>query len=178
MTIAIRILVGLILLLAGFFKLRAGQRWFYAVVQSYQLTSNSITTIISYILPYFELFLGLSLILGFFEWWSSLISFLLLSFFTILVSITYFRGINIDCGCFGKSKLLSKQKSSKSIIQRNIILSSFLLLNLFLISPSNFGQYNHLFHTLVSRYGMILILSIWLFSLVLGINVKLSSDRR
>lgn len=129
----IRSVIGSILLLAGYFKLRAGYQWFNKIVQSYQLPNNNLSSAIAIALPYLEVVLGLLLIIGVQVWWTHIASILLFTVFSIVVWTTYLRGIKVDCGCFGDRFKIAKKNNNVSIVSRNIICSGLLLLNMLIM---------------------------------------------
>jgi uncharacterized membrane protein YphA (DoxX/SURF4 family) len=80
---------------------------FGAQVNSYRMLSEAGVAFVSHTLPFFEVTLGLLLLIG---WqvriWVTLTSLLLLSFFTVLTR-SYLLHLQIDCGCFGKPEPLT-----------------------------------------------------------------------
>jgi uncharacterized membrane protein YphA (DoxX/SURF4 family) len=75
-------------------------------VDSYQLLSPSLVSLVAHLLPPFELFLGLWLLSGIWLRFSSLITTLLLGgFFSVMVR-SYRMGLEINCGCFGPGERL------------------------------------------------------------------------
>lgn len=68
--------------------------------------------IVSVIIPWIEFFAGVFLIFGFKIKASSLIICSMLVFFTAVLAITAFRGINVACGCF----------STSSTVKSNLVL--------------------------------------------------------
>lgn len=75
-------------------------------VDSYQLLSPSLVSLVAHLLPPFELFLGLWLLSGIWLRFSSLVTTLLLGgFFSVMVR-SYRMGLEINCGCFGPGERL------------------------------------------------------------------------
>jgi hypothetical protein len=75
-------------------------------VDSYQLLSPSLVSLVAHLLPPFELFLGLWLLSGLWLRFSSLVTTLLLGgFFSVMVR-SYRMGLEINCGCFGPGERL------------------------------------------------------------------------
>jgi len=73
---------------------------FAEIVYNYQILPDSLVNLASLFLPWLELLMGLSLILGVWLPGAVLISTVLLFvFFTTLV-FNMLRGLDIDCGCF------------------------------------------------------------------------------
>jgi uncharacterized membrane protein YphA (DoxX/SURF4 family) len=113
--IAGRVVIGAIFILAAYAKLRpaiAGTPWsaasvrtslnmFAMQVDSYQLLSTANAIAVAHFLPFFELFLGLWLVSGFWLRIPSLIATLLLCGFMAAMIRAYALGLGINCGCFG-----------------------------------------------------------------------------
>ncbi len=72
-----------------------------AAMRAYELLPNSLASFFGYILPWFEVGLGLLLILGVASRLSGLIGALLMILFIAAISSAWARGLTIDCGCFG-----------------------------------------------------------------------------
>jgi len=73
---------------------------FAEIVFNYQILPDVLVNLVSLFLPWIELIVGLSLILGIWLPGAVLISIVLLFvFFTTLV-FNMLRGLDIDCGCF------------------------------------------------------------------------------
>jgi len=73
---------------------------FAEIVYNYQILPDVLVNLVSLFLPWIELVVGLSLILG--VWLPGAIllcNLLLLAFFSTLV-FNFARGLDIDCGCF------------------------------------------------------------------------------
>jgi hypothetical protein len=76
---------------------------FAEIVFNYQILPDLLVNLVSLFLPWIELLVGLSLILGIWSFGSVLIcTFLLVVFFSTLV-FNVARGLDIDCGCFTTS---------------------------------------------------------------------------
>lgn len=73
--------------------------WFAIQVDSYQILSPSAANSVAHFLPYFELFLGLWLVSGIWQRFSSLLASLAICGFMIAITSAYLRGLKIDCGC-------------------------------------------------------------------------------
>lgn len=76
---------------------------FAAIIHNYRITPPSLINYIAVGLPWIELAGGVFLIFGFRTKASALILNLMLVFFTVVLAITAFRGINVTCGCFSTS---------------------------------------------------------------------------
>jgi len=97
----VRLVLGALLLLAGTLKLRDPTA-FATEIANYQLLPAG-APVLAAILPAIELILGAGLIVLPRAWRRSAAGAALALFvvFTAAVGSVYFRGINIDCGCFG-----------------------------------------------------------------------------
>lgn len=99
---AARVLVGLVFLISGVQKSFAAPEEFAAVIEQYRLLPPERILLFATVFPAIEVFVGLSMILGYCVKKASAASagFFLLFLFA-LVS-TLFRGITLEnCGCFG-----------------------------------------------------------------------------
>ena len=102
-----RIALGLVLLYAGYAKLRQPWISFAATIEGYKILPPDAVIFVSRTLPWFEVALGSLLLLGvWLRWVAAIASALLLVFFAILVR-SYALGMDIDCGCFGPGEKLS-----------------------------------------------------------------------
>lgn len=101
-------------ILAGIFIYSGYVKWespllFEAVLYRYDLFPNPYVPAIAQYFPWVEMVLGMLLLIGFGRNIRYLAgaSTLLLLFFIIILTITYFRGIDADCGCFSFSDPIS-----------------------------------------------------------------------
>ncbi len=76
-------------------------------VRSYHLLSEDGVSLVSHLLPPFEIVLGLLLLIGWhLRIWASLVTMILIGFLSV-VTRAYVLGLEIDCGCFGKPEPLT-----------------------------------------------------------------------
>ncbi|SFM97208.1 cation diffusion facilitator family transporter [Thermodesulforhabdus norvegica] len=94
-----RIAFGGVFVWASYDKI-LNPREFAEVVYNYMILPDEFINIVAIILPWIELFTGLSLIFGIFTRGSLLISIALLIVFTGAIVANIIRGIDISCGCF------------------------------------------------------------------------------
>lgn len=94
-------------ILAGIFLYSGYIKWespllFEAVLYTYDLFPNAYVPFMARFFPWVEMGLGLALLIGFRRKIRYLAgaSTLLLLFFIAILTITYLRGIEADCGCF------------------------------------------------------------------------------
>lgn len=112
-------------ILAGIFLYSGYIKWespllFDAVLQTYDLFPSSLIPYITRYFPWFEMVLGLFLLIGFGRKIKYIagISTLLLLTFTVILTITYLRGIEVPCGCFSFDEMISP----KTIARDSLIL--------------------------------------------------------
>jgi len=99
-TLAARILLGVVLLLAGYLKAKSPAQAQMAV-RAYKLLPISIANIFGISLPWLEIGAGILLILGIAVRYAALFGGLLMLLFVGAISQAWARGLSIDCGCFG-----------------------------------------------------------------------------
>lgn len=76
---------------------------FVIAVRSYQLVGDPWAAIVALGLPWLEIFGGLALVTGLARRGGALIVGGGLVFFIAVLSVSWARGLDIDCGCFGRS---------------------------------------------------------------------------
>lgn len=94
-----RIAVGLIFIYAASGKIMdpAG---FAESISNYRLLPDALIPLTAHWLPWLEVFAGLSLVVGRQVQGAAAIATGLMAIFTSAVAISYFRGLDINCGCF------------------------------------------------------------------------------
>lgn len=124
-----RLALGGVLFVAGAIKIPYPYKA-AAAMRAYELLPNSLASFFGYILPWFEVGLGLLLILGVASRLSGLIGALLMILFIAAISSAWARGLTIDCGCFGGGGQVDPEETKYlSTILRDI---GFLLLGVYL----------------------------------------------
>jgi len=104
-----RVGLGAVFLYAAYTKLRVPWAIFAMSINSYQILPEPLVIFIARVLPWLELVLGALLIVGWqLRYVATATSALLLGFFVIMLR-AYFKGLGIDCGCFGVGEALSAQ---------------------------------------------------------------------
>ncbi|MBI3662927.1 MAG: DoxX family membrane protein [Acidobacteria bacterium] len=111
-----RVALGFVFVYAAYTKLfeYTAEGWrqlpwisFAATIQSYKVLPEDAAMFLAKTLPWFELALGVLLLIGVqLRWVATAASVLLLTFFAVLVR-SYVLGMNIDCGCFGPGDRLT-----------------------------------------------------------------------
>lgn len=97
----LRVGLGGLLIVAGALKMVDPER-FALEIANYQLWPD-IAPLVSAVLPAIEIVTGAALIVLPSNWRraAGLLALLLMTTFQVAVSSAYFRGVNIECGCFG-----------------------------------------------------------------------------
>jgi uncharacterized membrane protein YphA (DoxX/SURF4 family) len=95
-----RVVVGFVLIMASIPKV-AEPIAFAKTIQAYQIVPTFLVNISAISIPWLELVIGIFLIFGLLLRGSSLLSAALFAAFSILIAVSLFRGLSIDCGCFG-----------------------------------------------------------------------------
>jgi uncharacterized membrane protein YphA (DoxX/SURF4 family) len=100
--VLVRIALGGLFVFAGATK--AYDPGTFAIeIQRYQVAPWIVGALASVYLPWLEMLAGALLLLKRFERGALLVITLLLLFFTLALASAMFRGLSIDCGCFGKA---------------------------------------------------------------------------
>jgi uncharacterized membrane protein YphA (DoxX/SURF4 family) len=95
-----RLVLGGTLIVAGYLKFDELDKSQMAV-RAYELLPIPLANFMGIFLPFFELAVGILLVLGALTRLSALASGLLMFAFMIGISQAWARGLSIDCGCFG-----------------------------------------------------------------------------
>lgn len=101
-----RLFLGGLFLFAGYMKL-ANPFLFEMAVDSYQLLPPTGVIVVARTLPWLEVVLGMLLWRGWKLPYLATFTALLLGFFLTMMAITYSRGIEATCGCFGFGEQVS-----------------------------------------------------------------------
>ena len=122
----IRIILGFIFIYAGAEKISDPEA-FAISISNYRLLPTAAINFFAIILPWIELVAGILLIFGIAVKENSSILFSMLLVFTIAIVISLFRGLSIDCGCFGKGTQIGLYKLGENtlMIIGNILLMIF-----------------------------------------------------
>jgi uncharacterized membrane protein YphA (DoxX/SURF4 family) len=99
-TLGARLLLGVVLLLAGYLKAKSpGQA--QMAVRAFELLPVGVANIFGLALPWLEIGAGALLILGIAVRYAAIFGGLSMFLFIIAISSAWARGLSIDCGCFG-----------------------------------------------------------------------------
>lgn len=123
-TLALRLLLGAVFIYAAYTKLRQSWLLFALSIDSYQLLPEWAVFALARTLPALELALGVLLIAGVWLRYLSIVAATILGVFFIAMTMSYFRGAAIDCGCFGVGEPLS----AKTLARDGILLAAAIAL--------------------------------------------------
>jgi putative oxidoreductase len=119
------LMVGGIFIWAGLLKI-FDPLGFAQAIANYRVFPHWMSFMLALVLPWMEVICGAFLVLGLFRRSSALFLSFFLAGFLILVVSTIVRGIDIDCGCFGR---FSQKVDYKLLLTDGILL--FFSLNIF-----------------------------------------------
>jgi uncharacterized membrane protein YphA (DoxX/SURF4 family) len=105
-----RLVLGVVLLLAGYLKAKSPAEAAMAV-RAYEVLPISVANILGYSLPWFEIGVGLLLIIGVSIKKSAIFGGALMLLFIVAISQAWARGLSIDCGCFGSGGQVAPGKA-------------------------------------------------------------------
>lgn len=120
----IRIVLGFIFIYAGAEKI-SDPEGFAISISNYRLLPIETLNIFAITLPWIELVAGVLMLFGIAVKENSSIICSMLLVFTIAIVISLFRGLSIDCGCFGKGNQIGLLKLGENTL---MIIGSFLLM--------------------------------------------------
>ncbi len=101
-----RLLLAGVFIYAGYTKLENPLQ-FAVAVEGYELASPNVVIWIVKLLPWVEIGLGVGLLLGVYIRYTAAFTCGFLLFFIGIMLLTYLRGIEADCGCFGVGEKIS-----------------------------------------------------------------------
>ena len=113
--------VGVVLLFSAIEHVR-NQPMFFLSILRYQLVSPAIAEVLSYILPALNATLGFLLVLKEFSSRCFFLSTVAFASFSLAQATAFFRGLEIDCGCFGS---FARNEISGFTIGRDLGLTIF-----------------------------------------------------
>ncbi|MDL2719026.1 MAG: MauE/DoxX family redox-associated membrane protein [Acidobacteriota bacterium] len=102
LTVRVQIALGIFFVVAALPKL-VDPPSFAHMIYNYRLVPGAFVNFFALVMPWFELLLGLALILGIWTRTSAALVGALLLFFIAAISLNLARGNAIDCGCFDVS---------------------------------------------------------------------------
>ena len=102
LSLVFRLVLGAIFLYAGIEK-ACDTLGFAHAIENYQILPENLSLLLAATLPWIEIIVAISLILGIYARMGSLVATLLLGIFSCALVISLIRGLDITCGCFGNS---------------------------------------------------------------------------
>jgi len=105
--LVLRVILGAVFVYAGYLKLRDPWALFAMNIASYEVLPMPAVEFVAKTLPWFEVVLGLVLIAGVFRRIATVSAAALLMVFFGLIVRAYFKGMEINCGCFGPGEAIS-----------------------------------------------------------------------
>ena len=95
-----RLLLAGIFIYSGYVKVQSPLQ-FSAAISGYKIVPDVLVLPLATYFPWLEIALGAMLLVGWKIRYVASGAALLLLFFTVILTVTYLRGIEADCGCFG-----------------------------------------------------------------------------
>ncbi|MBK6914110.1 MAG: DoxX family membrane protein [Ignavibacteriales bacterium] len=121
----LRVIVGFVFLYAGAQKINSPSA-FAESINAYKLFPEILINFFAVFIPWLEVVSGLMLIFGIAVRENSFIISSLLTLFILLIVISMFRGLEIDCGCFGDSTV--NPIGFKKLVENIVLLLMSILL--------------------------------------------------
>ena len=118
-TLFLRLMMGVIFIASGMSKIISPGD-FGKIIYSYNMVSKEWVVMLTFIIPYTELILGLMLILNLHARVAGTLLSFMLVVFTAVSAYQYAVGNVNDCGCFGK--LFKRQNDWKLILENTAML--------------------------------------------------------
>jgi uncharacterized membrane protein YphA (DoxX/SURF4 family) len=111
----IRVILGFIFIYAAIEKI-SDPEGFALSISNYRLLPVAIVNIFAITLPWIELVAGTLFLFGISVKENSAIILFFLAVFTLAIIISLFRGLNIECGCFGKGNQIGLLKLGENLL--------------------------------------------------------------
>lgn len=102
----LRLAFGALFIFSGVMKLK-DPVFFADVVRNYQLIGDPIAPAMALFVPWVEIFAGIAVMLDRFVRGGSFLLTASLVVFTLAIAISWMRGLDITCGCFGQNEELN-----------------------------------------------------------------------
>jgi uncharacterized membrane protein YphA (DoxX/SURF4 family) len=118
------IILAAVFLYSGYSKMQSTLQ-FAAVLAQYQLVPTNLVLPLATYLPWAEIALGLFLLTGWKPRLAASAAAALLSVFIAAMTVTYLRGIEADCGCFGIGEKISPRTIARDALL--LVPAAFLL---------------------------------------------------
>jgi uncharacterized membrane protein YphA (DoxX/SURF4 family) len=125
LVIVLRVGLAAVFLYAAYTKLKQPWLVFALSISSYQILPDPVVLFMARTLPWFELALGLLLLVGVGLRYVSVAATGLLGLFFTIMIVMYAKGRGIDCGCFGLGEALGV----KTLIRDGLLLGASAVLS-------------------------------------------------
>jgi uncharacterized membrane protein YphA (DoxX/SURF4 family) len=103
---ACRLFLAAVFIYSGYTKVDNPLQ-FAVAIEGYKLLPPGMVLWVVKTLPWFEIALGIALLAGIALRYTAALAGALLAFFIVIMAITYLRGIEASCGCFGLGEPIS-----------------------------------------------------------------------
>lgn len=124
-----RFILGGVFIWAGILK-ALDPLGFARDIDNYQFFPHAVSFVLALFLPWLEILCGFCVLSGIYRRTGAFLLSLMLAGFIGLILVTLFRGINVDCGCFGS---LSRNVDIKLLLTDAAL--CFLAVNIWLYFP-------------------------------------------
>lgn len=115
--VVLRVLVGVLIGVAGVIKYREGREQLRLSIAAFKVLPTKLLTATTCLLPPVELAVGVGIIANL-GWFWTVSGLGLLTTYTAAIVSALIRGIVNDCGCFGA---VLRQRSSPTLVARNLL---------------------------------------------------------
>lgn len=137
-TVILQIIVGIIFLVSGLAKLNSVEETLQDLIR-YSIFSGALLKKVSYVLPYFEIILAISLILWGNQLIINIIALGIISLFLLIHVEAIIKKNTTECFCFGK---LFKTRHGRGGLIQSLLLIVCILPNIFVQSSSFLAYIN------------------------------------
>jgi len=120
-----RLAVGVTFIVSGAGKLPE-RAFFIEKVEEYDLLPDALAHFYGSVLPWIEIVIGALLIIGLLSRFAAVLAMLSSLSFIVANSVVLYRGLNLECGCFGQAAVL--QTRDALIIDCVMLIVAFLIL--------------------------------------------------
>ncbi len=95
-----RVIMGVVFIVAALAKI-GDVAAFSTQIHNFRMMPVGLENLVAMTLPWIELLAGLSLLIGIRPRSGGIIVTILMAMFLVMVAVALFRGLDIECGCFG-----------------------------------------------------------------------------
>ncbi len=110
-----RLILAGIFIYSGYIKAQSPLQ-FASAITGYKLVPDSLIFPLANYFPWVEIALGVLLLIGWKIRYVALGAVALLLSFTVILTVTYLRGIDADCGCFGFGQKISPLTIARDVL--------------------------------------------------------------